>query len=155
MTPQPSAPLRLCGKKRSLPKNISLKDGGCEVRVTRGKVTYRAYVPGQSPQSLLLAIEKRDRFVAIHGAVKIPKVRPVRVRALSNTGIAGISETVKWVYSHPRPCFAVSWSTAGRQHIRCVYIHAGRPRAQAFREAVALRKLKEPRAVIPEEVTCL
>lgn len=131
---------------RTLPRHICAHQGSLCVRVIRGGVTYRATISGQSAEALAQAVAQRDRFLAL--AAQLP---PAPARApRSNTGLAGISETVKLRPLTTAECFAVSWQTScGHQTTRRITYGAHRPRAQALRAAIALRA-RMTRATTPE-----
>ena len=144
--------------QRSLPRYITAHLGGFNVRVTRSKVTYRAWVAGSyrppsapSPggegwgegepltgnAALARAEQLRDRFLRIAGEV----ANLHRVKGHSNTGYSGISETVKWSRgSHSYPCFAVNWCVAGRQKMRRFTYGPKCSRTAALEQAVRHRE---------------
>ena len=84
---------------KSLPRNIVRHRNQLLVRVSRGGMTYRAWVRGTDAEAVQLAVEKRDHFLRMNG-----------LAGKANTGIEGISETEQWVNNRCIPCFAVHWS---------------------------------------------
>lgn len=143
---------------KTLPCHITAHLGGFNVRVTRNKVTYRAWVAGSyrppSPPSpggegwgegepltdnaaLTRALALRDRFLRIHGEV----ANRHRVKGRSNTGYSGISESVKWSRgTHAYPCFEVSWCVAGRQRLRRFTYGPKNSRTAALAHAIRHRE---------------
>lgn len=119
---------------RTLPKNISAHPDGWLVRVMRKGICYQAFVSRSRVDALAEAIRLRDRFITIHGAIA---GRGPSKRALSNTGIVGISETIHWRRSRPLDCFLVS---AAPNFRRRIYFGEHRPREVALRLAVELRR---------------
>lgn len=104
----------------TLVKNITQCRLSWRVAVERRGIRYTAYFAFGADQAAALerAIAERDRFYAVHGTA-----------ARSNTGIAGISETVKWIRNRSYDCFQVTFGDSrqsrpvqnvpeGRQRIR-------------------------------------
>lgn len=132
---------------KTLPCYITAHLGGFYVRVTRNKVTYRAWVaerhsastlqPLNHSPALQRAIALRDRFLRIHGEV----ANRHRVKGRSNTGYSGISESVKWSRgTHAYPCFEVSWCVAGRQRLRRFTYGPKNSRTAALAHAIRHRE---------------
>ena len=112
---------------RTLPKHIYANTGGgYVVRIKRGdvKLTF-------CTRDLAAAVAARDRFLALHGRIAIPRPK-------SNTGVTGISEVTKWFHSKPYDCFSV---TAGhpRKGVHRFFYRTLADRPRAWREAVAAR----------------
>ncbi len=112
----------------TLPQYIYNHPDGLLVRIRRHGVLYQVFIGGRSASHLERAITLRDRFLALAGEVK-----PV-----SNTGIRGISETVRWYHSKDYPAFAVRWPGTPRKSAVITYRACG-GRERALRAAVALR----------------
>lgn len=117
--------------QRKLPRNITARPDGYVVRVNRSGITYQAFTT-----DFVKAVALRDRFIAIHGAIK---AKGPHKTAYSNTGVVGVSETVAWHHSRPYPCFIASWSVSGRNRTKRFYYGDQRPRAAALQQAIALR----------------
>ena len=119
---------------RELPimKNIFQVSGKYwRVKVGRRGIRYIVNIPFGSDREAAFrrAIAERDRFYAIHG----------RTSPHSNTGIAGISETVKWTSNKPYPCFSVTVG-ASRVHRPVRFMYRGlADRTRSLRAAIAHR----------------
>lgn len=130
---------------RTLPKQISWTRDGYLIRVVRGKVRYQAFVSHRHADALARAVAVRDRFWRLVGEVaNLHKIASTR----SNTGIAGISETVVWRHRKRYDCFCVSWSDQGRHRTWRSYFGAFRPRSEALRRAIEYRQ-RVARVTIP------
>lgn len=119
---------------KSLPKNISAHPDGLLIRVQRGEVLFQAFVPASAPAALEDALRLRDKFLKLAG----PKARR-RLKAKSNTGILGISESTMWRHSRPYDCFCVSLDKDSQHRSRRLIYGNGRSRESALRQAIALR----------------
>jgi hypothetical protein len=134
--------------------NITHHPRGLLVQVERRGHVHRAWfpcpdaarlstlnpLPSTYTQALALAVAARDQFIAAHGTVAdtYPRANNVpRHRAYSNTGLTGVSETVRWQNNRPKYSFAVSWP--GGRAVRITYGPQSRTRAQALAAAAALR----------------
>lgn len=111
-----------------LPQYIYNHPDGLLVRIRRSGVLYQVLVGGRSASHLARAVTLRDRFLKLAG----------EVRVLSNTGIRGISETVRWYHSKPQDAFAVRWPGVPRKSAVVTFRACG-GRAPALRAACALR----------------
>jgi len=111
------------------------------VRIRRGDVTLRAYVPKSRPQALAEAIRLKAQLEAQAGQARYSTVRPLTTIVRSNTGIIGITDTVKWNRGRPHDCFHVA--LFGRPSAKRIYYGTCRPRAVAFAIARQLRKATE------------
>jgi hypothetical protein len=111
-------------------KNIFETTYGWRVIIMRSGVTFTSNIPfnGDRAAALKKAAAIRDEFYAEHG-FNSPH---------SNTGICGISESVKWAHSKSYPCFAVS---VGNRHPRRFVYRTPEERQIAIRQAIALRAL--------------
>lgn len=128
-----------------LPHNICEHPDGLLVRVSRRGVRYQAFVPHSHPDPIARAVELRDRFIALAG---LPLV-------LSNTGIRGISETVRWYHSRPYDAFAVRWPTGTNGKVRKSRVFTFRSyggRSGALRAAVALRSRQTGEVITPDQI---
>lgn len=123
-----------------LPRNICAHPDGYMVRVQRGKVLFQAFVPKSNPRAVERCVELRDNFLRIAGEVQYPKSRRPHRTGRSNTGIPGISETVKWCRLRSYPCFNVSWSVLGRQRMKRFVFGHGVTRETAFQRAIEHRR---------------
>jgi hypothetical protein len=112
-----------------LPANICRHPDGLLVRVQRQGVRVQGFIAGHDAAALQRAVALRDRFLALSGGVRV----------LSNTGIRGISETVRWYHSRPYDAFAVRWPGKPRKS-RVFTFQSWGGRRRALRAAVALRK---------------
>lgn len=118
-----------------LPSNIRRDHHGYLVRVQRGRMKFRGFVPYTKPDALQHAMRLRDEFLAAIATV------PLRHKTgRSNTGIPGISEMVKWRHGKPTDCFNVYLGPKCRPQMKLVFYGPFRPREVALRKAVALRR---------------
>lgn len=131
--------------------NIAATPHGFQVVLIRQRIKFQAFISSRADgsfdahvvrrQAFLKAMAMRDRFLA-----KAPQRFPRRIakfehaRPVSNTGIAGISETVKWVDSRPVNCFCVYLGKQRKPQMKRVYYGDFRPREVALRKAIQLRK---------------
>jgi hypothetical protein len=140
-------------RKRLLPANISAHPDGYLVRVNRAGLKLQAFIRYSAPDALARAIRIRDRFLISAGPT-FPK-RILRseyreaARCHSNTGIPGITETVKWVKYQPRNCFTVYLGKHHRPQMKRVYFGRRRTRAQALQRAIALRAAVATNSQLP------
>ena len=121
---------------KELPLHISPHHSGYRVMIRRGKMLFRAHA-----KTIEEAVRLKEQFEAAAGPALYPKTRPSPTVARSNTGVVGITETVKWVRYRPRTCLHVQWQQDGK--LRCKRIHFGprcRTRAEAMRIALKLRE---------------
>lgn len=88
------------------------------------------------PNSMAMAVKYRDAIVRSHPKTKI------KTKALSNTGIVGISETTKWSRSRPTTVFSVQWRENGKNKHKNISFGRSRSRSAALAMAVKLRKEK-------------
>ena len=124
-----------------MPKYVTEQADGFRVGITRGKMRFRAYVSKSKPGALEEAVRIRDQFLAAAGPVLVPTTHalPADGGRISNTGIRGITETVKWTRYRPHPCFWVSLGARTKRFKRIYYGPKSRTREQALRIAVAIR----------------
>lgn len=112
--------------------HIAEHPDGYLVRIVRGSLKFSAFIPYSRKNALAAAIAERDRFFEICGPIP---ARGLRVKAYSNTGIVGVSQTI-----HRR----------GGKDLNCFLVHAKRrnkrfyfgwrvPRSVALQRAVAHR----------------
>jgi hypothetical protein len=117
-----------------LPPYIYNHPDGLLVRIRRHGVLCQVFLRWATPDALARAIQLRDRFLAL--------ANNATPRVLSNTGIRGISETVRWYHSKPYEAFAVRWAEGPPPNNRGSRVFTYRAcggREQALRAAVALR----------------
>lgn len=106
---------------KTLPKYISRHHTGAfDVRLKRGGVEYRARVA-----TLERALACVARFIELAGAGPV-----------SNTGLRGITETVRWSHNHAYPAFSVC---APGNHRRVFRVSAYGDRRRTLRAAAAHR----------------
>jgi hypothetical protein len=119
---------------KTLPRHISQHHTGAfDVRVRRGAVEYRARVA-----TLARALEVRDAFLAQAGP-----------GPASNTGLAGITESVRWSHNHAYPAFCVSAPGA----VRRVFTHSRHGgRRPALRAAAAFRARHTGERITPDQI---
>ena len=134
-------------------KNIFQVDGKYwRVKIERRGIRYTVNIPFGSDREAALrrAIAERDRFYVAHGQT-VPR---------SNTGIAGISETVKWSHNRAYPCFSVTVG-ASRVHRPVRFMYRGlAARSRSLRAAIAHRARlagEDPAALLAQarEALCL
>lgn len=126
---------------KAIPLHITDAGDHYSVRVRRGDVTYRARVPKSRPQALAEAMQLKARFEQLAGSPRYNPRRSLATIARSNTGIIGITETVKYRAGFPQDCFHVA--LFGRPTSKRVYYGRCRPRAVALAQAIQLRKQAE------------
>lgn len=120
-----------------LPMNVCRHPDGFLIRVRRRGIGLRGFVAYGTPQALDRAVEMRDRFLLRAG----PFVPARKSVGKSNTGIAGISETVHWVKYQPRECFTVHLGRKWRPRMKYVYFGPqSRTRAEALEIAKVWRR---------------
>lgn len=117
---------------KTTPLNITAHADGYLVRIVRGDLRWRAFVPYSHPDALAEAVRRRDRFYEVCGPVK---VHGLSTKARSNTGIVGISDTIHRRNGHALNCLIVS--TPGKR--KRFYYGWNRPRSAALKQAVAHR----------------
>lgn len=121
-------------------RNIYEVPGGWYVIIKRGPVTYRAFFAHSAfatPHSALEAARAaRDRFL-----LNYPQTYSGQA-VRSGTGIAGVSECIKWFHEKPYPCFQVTCGHP-RHGIKRFYYKSGADRPRALRAAIAWRKKLE------------
>lgn len=123
---------------KTLPLHISDDGSLYIVRVRRGPMTFRASVAKSSSDALNHALRLRDQFLIASGPALYKNQRwPSHAR--SNTGLVGISETVKWTQYRPRYCFAVSTAWTHPTMKRVYFGPHSRTRAEALRMARGYR----------------
>lgn len=115
---------------KTLPKNISEQLDGYVVRIRRGDLKWRAFVPHSRPDALAEAVRLRDRFYEVVPAKSRPRF------ARSNTDVVGICETTVWKRGLPYSNFLVRG--ADRRNRR-FYFGRTQTRTKAFKLAVAHR----------------
>ena len=119
----------------ALPRHIVSTPDGLMVRVQVGGTLVQARVRKGDPHPLTTALRKREEL--LKAAAKL--TAPVR----SNTGITGVSETVKFIWSQPYDGFIAS-ATVGGKMLRKFFRYggtSGRTREGAMQNAVNLRQL--------------
>ena len=108
---------------------------GYRVIINRPEIRYQVFVAFGTDKAAALqrAIAERDQFFALHG-----KFGTSGQRVRSNTGVAGVSETVKWVGNNSYNCFQV---TAGSCHkgIEKFFYRGAAQRSRVLRAAIARR----------------
>lgn len=127
----------------SLPKHIYAHPKGYRIQIRRGKALFEGFIANGTTEPLQRAIELRDKLLIAAG----PVFR-CRSRALSNTGIPGISEAVWWSRNRRWDCFSVFLGKHHRPQSKRVLYGAHRTRAAALAKAIALRR--SVRGIIPE-----
>lgn len=135
---------------RPLPKYITAHhSGGYDVRLKRGGVEYRAYIPPSSPPqegsgvgspdpALARALACVARFIEIAGAGRE-----------SNTGLRGITETVRWSHNRAYPAFSVC---APGNHRRVFRVSAYGDRRRTLRAAAAHRARMTGDRITPAQI---
>lgn len=136
---------------RALPKHVYRHAKGYRVQVRRKRVLYSAFVacmPGcaeeQHAAAIAEAVRLADRFISLLGAPTL-----LRTTAHSNTGIAGICETIDWRHNRPMHHFQVYIGAHHQPHTKRFYYGDVRPRSVALKRAVDLRRSLG--AIITEE----
>lgn len=127
---------------KTLPNNISAHPDGLLVRVLRSGVLFQAFVAASNTDALGRAVKLRDRFLKLAGGVHHPKSHRPHRWAHSNTGVVGVSETVKFVSRRAYQGFNVSWSEQGKGHCRRFNYGGNLDRTTALRNAIAFRNQK-------------